>query len=116
MPHDAKVLLEDVRLAAEDIEQFTAGKSLSDYLADRLLRAAVERLYIVIGEALARLERTDPGLAAGVTDLRRIIDFRNVLVHGYEVIDPATVWQTTEQHLPVLRAEAEGLLARLGGP
>lgn len=65
MPHEPRVLLEDVRLAAQDIEQFTAGKSLADYQSDRLLRAGVERLYIIIGEALTRLERTDPALADG---------------------------------------------------
>jgi uncharacterized protein with HEPN domain len=60
MPHDPKVLLEDIRLAAEEIRKHTSGRSLSDYQTDQLLRAGVERWFIVIGEALTRLEKLDP--------------------------------------------------------
>ncbi|MEX2175870.1 MAG: hypothetical protein WD872_16015 [Pirellulaceae bacterium] len=43
MRHDPRVLLEEVRLAAKDIQDFTAGRTAGDYQSDRLLRAAVER-------------------------------------------------------------------------
>ena len=33
--------------------QFTAGKSLADYGRDAMLRAAVERKFEIIGEAMA---------------------------------------------------------------
>jgi uncharacterized protein with HEPN domain len=114
MPHDPKVLLEDVRLAVHDIQEFTRGRSLSDYQGDRLLRAGVERLFIIIGEALTRLDKLDANLAARITDHRKIIGFRNVLVHGYEVIDDQVVWQAIQAHLPILRQEVECLLAGLG--
>src|SRR5437660_1475474 len=99
MPHSPKVLLEDVRLAAQEIQEFTKDRSLADYQSDRLLRAGVERLFIVIGEALTRLEKLDAALASMVTDYRKVIGFRNVLVHGYETIDDAIVWQTIKAHL-----------------
>ena len=35
----ARKLLEDIREAAEAIDKFTAGKTLEDYLQDRLTRA-----------------------------------------------------------------------------
>ena len=37
-------------------------------------------------------------------DLRQIIAFRNVLIHGYATVDPARVWRTIEDNLPPLRA------------
>lgn len=116
MPHKPPMLLEDVRHAAQRIQVFTAGRGLADYESDDLLRNAVERLFITIGEALSRLEKIDAGLANQITDYRKIIAFRNVLVHGYEAIDHQIVWQTIQQHLPVLQRQAEILLAKFGPP
>lgn len=111
MPHDPKVLLEDVRLAARDIQDFVRNRSFVDYENDRLLRAGVERLFILIGEALSRLDKLNPHVTARITDFRKVIDFRNVLVHGYESIDHSIVWKTVEGHLPILIAEVEVLIA-----
>jgi len=116
MPHNPPVLLEDIRHAAQQIQNFTSGRSLNDYQTDELLRAGVERQFILIGEALSRLEKVDAGLAMQITDFRRIIGFRNVLVHGYEMIDDQIVWQTIQQHLPILKGQVEKLLASFGPP
>jgi uncharacterized protein with HEPN domain len=113
MPHDPKVLLEDIRLAAQEIQQFTDGRSLTDYQTDRLLRAAVERWFIVIGEALARLERLDKSWTTRITDFRKVVGFRNVLVHGYEVIDDELVWNTLQAYLPILLGEVESHISAL---
>jgi len=48
-----------------------------------MLRAAVERQFEIIGEALARLRKLDPEVCSTVTDAGRIIAFRNILIHGY---------------------------------
>src|SRR5438477_8925209 len=113
MPHDPKVLLEDIRLAAQEIQQYTRGRSLNDYQTDRLLRAGIERWFIIIGEALARLERLDASWPGKISDFRKIVGFRNVLVHGYEAIDDAIVWKTLEDYLPILLGEVEGQIAGL---
>ena len=82
MRRDPRSFLWDVRDAADAIASFTQGRSFGDYLADRMLRSAVERQFEIIGEALSQLAKTDPDLAARISDVRRIIDFRNVLIHG----------------------------------
>ena len=104
---------EDVRLAAEDIAAFTRGRSGDDYKSDEYLRAAVERKFIVIGEALSRLEKIDSQWVGKITEFRKIVGFRNILVHGYEMIDDQIVWQTIASHLPTLRSEVERLAASL---
>lgn len=55
--------------------------------------------------------RAHPDVAARITDWRDIIDFRNLLVHGYDVINDRLVWETVTEDLPVLRREVEALLA-----
>jgi uncharacterized protein with HEPN domain len=100
----------DVQQAAEGVRQFTNGRTLDDYLADGMLRAAVERQFQIIGEALARLRRVAPDVAALVPDLRQIIDFRNILVHAYDGVDALRVWGFLESHLPGLQREVADLL------
>ncbi len=105
-----RTLLVDVLSAAMRIEKFVADRTYTDYLDDELLRSAVERQFIIVGEALRALALSDPATAAQVADARRIIDFRNVLVHGYAGIVPSVVWDAISVGLPVLRAEVEALL------
>jgi uncharacterized protein with HEPN domain len=75
-----------------------------------MLRAAVEREFEIIGEALAQLARIDPTLAGSISQHRSIIDFRNVLIHGYADVDDRLVWDVVETRLPVLRREIDALL------
>ena len=114
MAGEAAKYLWDARRAAERIARFTAGRGLDDYCADEMVRSAVERQFEIIGEAFAGLRRADLILAAGITNLPRIVAFRNVLIHGYAAVDDRLVWGVVEGDLPQLLA----LLTHLvdGGP
>jgi uncharacterized protein with HEPN domain len=103
-------LLWDARQAADRIARIVAGKSFEDYLADDVLRWAVERQFTVVGEALAALRRIEPSLAGNIPDLARIIAFRNVLIHGYAGVDDRLVWGVIERDLDVLRSSLSRLL------
>ncbi len=107
---EAKKYLYDVHQAAQLIASFTAGKTLAAYEEDAMLRAAVERQFEIIGEALAQLARLDEALAARITDYRRIIAFRNILIHGYAEVDHRIVWDIVQSKLPTLRREVAALL------
>jgi len=89
---------------------FTRGRTFEDYRADAMLRAAVERQFEIIGEALAQLSRIDAALANRVPDLHRIIAFRNILVHGYAVVKNDEVWRVVANDLPKLRDTLNELL------
>jgi len=70
----------------------------------------VERLFIILGEAVARLHRQYPTTAARVAELRGPIAFRNFLIHVYDQVDPAKVWGIVELHVPPLVTSVEQLL------
>ncbi|ANZ37739.1 hypothetical protein BBK82_18430 [Lentzea guizhouensis] len=89
------------------------GKTFDDYLADAMLRSAVERQFEIIGEALNNLSKVDPELAALVPDLARIVAFRNILIHGYASVDDALVWQVLAEKRPRLEEHLRQLLAGL---
>ncbi len=103
-------LLWDARRATGLIARFVADRTWQDYESDPMLRSAVERQFQIIGEALNRLSRVDPATAARISDLPRIVAFRNVLVHGYAVIDNELVWEVATTRVVVLATELAGLL------
>ena len=109
---EAGALLWDVRRAAEQIAEFTAGLDEDAYLADSLRRSAVERQLEIIGEALKNLRALDPDTAALIPDLHRIVGLRNVLAHGYAVVDDRVVWAAAHAHVPTLAAIVDELLDR----
>ena len=110
MRRDPKCYLWDARNAADAIARFTRDKTFEAFLADDLLRAAVERQFEIIGEALRQLSQIDSALAARIPDLRRIVAFRNILVHGYVSIDHENVWRVIQMELPGLRETLTALL------
>lgn len=105
-------LLEDIRDAASFIGEVTAGLSLAQYSANRLLRQAVERNFEIIGEAVKRLASQDPDAAAHLGAYPQIIAFRNVLIHGYDLVDHALVWNAVEQQVPALLGQVATLLGK----
>lgn len=64
----------------------------------------------IAGEALVQLARINLPTASRFTDYKRIIAFRNVLVHGYAEIDDSIVWDVLQQRLSGLREEAARFL------
>jgi uncharacterized protein with HEPN domain len=107
---EAKKCLEDVRQAAELILQFTTGKSIADYESDPLVRSAVERQFEIVGEAVNRLSKIDRAVADSLSSKPRIVGFRNILIHGYDVVDNAVVWDIIKNYLPPLHEQVKSML------
>jgi uncharacterized protein with HEPN domain len=116
MERDARSYLWDMREAADAIAEFTVSMNASEYAESRIVRAAVERQFEIIGEALSQLAKLDPALAHRVPDFRDIISFRNLLIHAYAVINHDEVWDAVQTSLPTLRQTVAALLDELGPP
>lgn len=110
LPLEIRKYLYDILHACDELEAFTTGKSFSDFAQDSLLRSAVERQFEIIGEALRQMITKDSSLASQISDTRRIIAFRNRLIHGYADIDKEVVWGILETNLPRLHREIRTLL------
>ncbi|MHC4219594.1 MAG: HepT-like ribonuclease domain-containing protein [Planctomycetota bacterium] len=114
MQLEAKKYLEDIRQGAAWIREFVGEKTWDDYETDALLRSAVERQFEIIGEALNRFSRAEPAVSSKISNHRRIVAFRNILIHGYAVIDNRVVWDVVQKDLPVLEQEVQSLLDQPG--
>ena len=105
-------LLEDIRDAAQFIVDLSRGRSLEDYTRDRMLRQTIERNFEIIGEAMNRITKLDPQVAASIGDHSRIIAFRNALAHGYDLIEDDRVWSVVRNGLPMLLSAVQALIVR----
>ncbi len=113
MRREAIVYLEDIRIAASDVERFAKGAG-KDYQSDEnlLVRLAVERQFITAGEAVSQLAKYFPEIAESIPDWRQIISFRNILVHGYRAIDHALVFSVICERIPILLTTIEAMIAK----
>lgn len=112
MRPDVPKYLEDIRDSCEYILASTSNLTLDEFRKNRTVRQAVERNFEIIGEALKRIKVSDPGVIVEIGDVSRIIAFRNVLVHGYDVVDNEVVWLVVSDNVPRLLAAVNGLLGQ----
>jgi uncharacterized protein with HEPN domain len=110
MPRDLRKICFDILQAISEVEEFTRNKTLPDYQNDRMLKMAIEREYEIIGEALRRIETEFPEKFVQITDGRKIIDFRNILAHGYDAISDEIVWSITQGNMQKLKLEIQKFL------
>ena len=110
MKLETRKYLYDIQRAGALLKEFTAGRTFTDYERDAMLRAAVEREFEVIGEAMTQLARVDEVVAARISGYQRIIAFRNVLIHRYADVDDRLVWDVVETSLTTLAIEVDALL------
>jgi len=110
MKDETRKNLIDVLQAAEEIQDFVRGMSFEAYQNNAVTKRAVERDFEIIGEALNRIKYTDNELLEKISEHHRIIGFRNILIHGYDIVDEAIVWQAITKHLPILIKEVNEIL------
>jgi len=96
-------------LAAEELLDFCHGKTFHDFQEDRGLQLIVERELEIIGEALARLRRDYPTCAELIQDVHNIIGLRNILAHGYDVLEREILWDIVENKIKVLESDIQNL-------
>ncbi len=99
--------------ACARIFEYTAERDLESFLADSQLRSAVERQFITVGEALQRAAELAADADARIGELREIVGFRHVLVHGYSRVEAKRVWDVLTGDLPGIRSELEAWLREL---
>jgi uncharacterized protein with HEPN domain len=109
MKLEIRKFLYDIKESIESIENYLGEKrDFNIYIADKMLRRAVEREFEIIGEAMNRIEKIDS--TVDISSKKQIINMRNRVIHGYDKIDNEIIWGTIVRHLPNLKQEIETLL------
>ncbi len=105
---DAKDMarLWDMLDAARAIMQFIHNQSFQDYLANRMMRGAVERHFEIIGEAARQLSEDARAYFPDIPWLS-VIGLRNIIAHEYGDILHEKVWNVCINRLPALIEQLE---------
>jgi len=108
MKLEVKKYLFDIKESIDSIESYLGEKKdFNEYIADKMLRRAIEREFEIIGEAMSRIEKIDSTI--NISSKKKIINMRNRVIHGYDKIDNEIVWGTIVRHLPKLKEELKTL-------
>ncbi len=110
MRREVDKYLYDVLTACDAIRQFTMDKNLHDYQSNLMLRSAVERQLMIIGEALNQAVHMQPDLCEQISEVREIVNLRNVIVHGYAVVENETIWGIVTDEVPALDKEIRKII------
>lgn len=102
--------LRDALEASTSIRSWAQDVTFEQYLADGLLRSAVERQIGIVGEALTVVRRVDLVVADQIPDVHGWISMSNFVIHIYDRIDHRIVWDNIERDIPALIATLERLL------
>lgn len=99
-----------IRIALAQIQQYQPTDEDS-FLAHPMAQDAILMRWQKIGENLARMRHIDGELfAANAADSwTQLIEMRNVISHGYHVINPTQIWQIVTEELPAFAATIENL-------
>lgn len=112
MQHDPLVYIEDAINACELIINFTKGLTEGEYCTDLKTKAAVEREFEILGEALNRVKKIKLGLLDTIDNWKEIIGFRNVIAHGYDVVEDEIVWDSINRNIPTLLNQLQEIIKR----
>ena len=104
MTEQGKKYLSDILRLIELIEQFTNSiQDYNDYLSDLKTQSAVERQLGIIGEAVNKFDKLFPDLP--LNNAKKIVGFRNRLIHTYDAVDSSIIWAIIKKHLNPLKQE-----------
>lgn len=114
MPRNATAYLREIIEACDSIESILSDVSLDAYVASREKRSAVEREFILIGEATVQLRHVAPELFDRLSHGHLAIGMRNVLTHDYISVDHESLYETAVEDAPRVKQECAMLLTELG--
>ncbi|MBS3742624.1 MAG: DUF86 domain-containing protein [Candidatus Cloacimonetes bacterium] len=101
----------DIKEAIKWIEDFTSSiANYDEYLDDKKTQSAVERQLGIIGEAVNKFETIESEI--NLQYARKIVGFRNRLIHAYDSVDSAIVWAILKRHIDPLKAEVNELISQ----
>lgn len=109
MSHDIRVYLLDILERCERITRYVEGLDQERWSQDVRTQDAVLRNLEVIGEAVKRLP-ADLRRQAPEIPWQDIAGLRDILIHEYEGVDLAIVWDIAVNEVPALHQAVSGLL------
>lgn len=115
MPPEVRELLRDILREAEFLENQTPGLTRDAFLRSEIHKRAFIRSIEIIGEASRKVPE-EIRTQYATLDWRKMSGMRNRLIHDYNQIDYAIVWDVAVDKAPKAAALLRGILKSLDSP
>lgn len=103
MPQDdqTKSYLWDIRQASLDIAEFLYKVKFHHFEKNKMLRSAVERQLLIIGEAAVHIS---PQFRKKHPEIgwKKLVELRNVIAHEYGETLISRIWVAAKEELPAI--------------
>jgi len=99
----------DMREAAREISGFVKGIKYTEFIENLVVRYAVERQLMVIGEAANHVSEKFQDEHPEIP-WRQMVGQRNVLAHEYGDINSERIWSAAMINIPKLLTDLEHLI------
>lgn len=111
MERHLKAHLYDISTAIDEIQSFfeQVPRRFDEYGKNLMLRRAIGRNIGIIGEAVSKILKENPGIE--ISNARAIIATRNRVIHDYAAVTDDVMWKIVINDLPKLKEEVDALLA-----
>jgi uncharacterized protein with HEPN domain len=103
MKRDYTLYIEDMLEAIKKVEMYTSNLEFEGFEQSNLIVDAVIRNLEVIGEAANKVPKEVQEEYSEIP-WRKMIDFRNILIHEYFGIDLSIVWMVATKNLPLAKS------------
>lgn len=112
-PAKDKGRLEHILECINNINEFAEGRTFEQIERDKMCYFAIVYQLVIIGEAANMLTK-EFREARPQTPWREIVNMRNFIVHGYNVVDKNEVWSVVQDDLQPLKQQIEEYIEELG--
>jgi uncharacterized protein with HEPN domain len=112
MKRDFTDYLEEILNAMEEVETFTQGMTIDDFVKDKKTINAVIRSFEVMGEAAKRIPDE---IKQRYKDIpwKRVAGMRNKLIHEYFGVDTEILLVVIKEELPPLKPLVKKILDKM---
>ncbi|MCZ7356212.1 MAG: DUF86 domain-containing protein [Candidatus Methanoperedens sp.] len=110
---DYKLFLSDILESIRRIETYTSGLTFEDFEKNTIVSDAVVRNLEIIAEAIKNIP---PEITEKYTQIpwKKVIGFRNIVIHAYFTVDLKNVWYIVKEQLPELKILIEKIIKEGG--
>jgi uncharacterized protein with HEPN domain len=112
MPREYREYLADILTAAQAIKANVSSVTFEQFAADSNRVKAVVLDLVIIGEASNHIPNDIQAKSPEVA-WAKIVGLRNMIVHGYWLLNYRAIWETAHNDVPDLHHKIEALLKEL---
>lgn len=96
----------------EEIEKYTTGENLENFMQNSMMKFASVKQIEIIGEAANHITEETKNKFSEI-QWRQITGLRHVLVHEYFGVDSTLIWQIIVDDIPALKMNIQEVLSSM---